>query len=77
MNATVKHFDAWQHLVIMLYAAIKRFDSLRETTGPMFPDARKLVHPGVIPSCRSCRKGVKRNVGLGVRKGNRLSLKRR
>ena len=25
----VKHFDAWQHLVVMLYAVIKRFDSLR------------------------------------------------
>lgn len=23
----VKHFDAWQHLVIMLYAVIRRFDS--------------------------------------------------
>ena len=28
----VKHFDAWQHLVIMLYAVIKRFDSLHEIT---------------------------------------------
>ena len=26
----VKHFDAWQHLVIMLYAVIKRFDSSRD-----------------------------------------------
>ena len=34
----VKHFDAWQHLVIMLYAVIKRFDSLREITDSMFPD---------------------------------------
>ncbi|WP_456105216.1 DUF4372 domain-containing protein, partial [Prevotella sp.] len=25
-----KHFDAWTHLVVMLYAVIKRFDSLRE-----------------------------------------------
>ena len=25
----VKHLDAWQHLVIMLYAVIKRFDSLK------------------------------------------------
>ena len=32
----VKHFDAWQHLVIMLYAVIKRFDSLREITDSMF-----------------------------------------
>ena len=43
----VKHFDAWQHLVIMLYAVIKRFDSLREITGSMFPEARKLSHLGI------------------------------
>ena len=43
----VKHFDAWQHLVIMLYAVIKRFDSLREITGSMFPEARKLAHLGI------------------------------
>ena len=40
----VKHFDAWQHLPIMLYAIIKRFDSLREITDSMFPEARKLTH---------------------------------
>ena len=43
----VKHFDAWQHLVIMLYAVVKRFDSLREITDSMFPEARKLAHLGV------------------------------
>jgi hypothetical protein len=43
----VKHFDAWQHLVVMLYAVIKRFDSLREITGSMFPEARKLSHLGI------------------------------
>ena len=43
----VKRFDAWQHLVIMLYAVIKRFDSLREITDSMFPEARKLAHLGV------------------------------
>ena len=43
----VKHFDAWQHLVIMLYAVIKRFDSLREITSSMFPEARKLAHLGI------------------------------
>ncbi len=36
----VKHFDAYQHLTIMLYAVIKRFDSLREITDSMFPEAR-------------------------------------
>ena len=43
----VKHFDAWQHLVIMLYAVIRRFDSLREITDSMFPEARKFSHLGI------------------------------
>jgi hypothetical protein len=43
----VKRFDAWQHLVVMLYAVIKRFDSLREITESMFPEAHKLAHIGV------------------------------
>ena len=43
----VKHFDAWQHLLIMLYAVIKRFDSLREITDSMFPEARKFSHLGI------------------------------
>ena len=43
----VKHFDAWQHLVIMLYSVIKRFDSLREITDSMFPEARKFSHLGI------------------------------
>ena len=43
----MKHFDAWQHLVIMLYAVIKRFDSLREITDSMFPEARKFSHLGI------------------------------
>ena len=37
----VKHFDAWQHLVIMLYAVIRRFDS---TTISLFSD---LIFKGV------------------------------
>ena len=43
----VKRFDAWRHLVIMLYAVIKRFDSLREISDSMFPEARKLAHLGI------------------------------
>ena len=43
----VKHFNAWQHMIIMLYAVIKRFDSLREITDSMFPEARKLSHLGI------------------------------
>ena len=33
----VKKFDVWQHLAIMLYAVIKRYDSMREITGGMLP----------------------------------------
>ena len=40
----VKHFDAWQHLVVMLYAVVKRFDSLREIVASMLPEARKFGH---------------------------------
>ena len=43
----MKHFNAWQHMAIMLYAVIKRFDSLREITDSMFPEARKLSHLGI------------------------------
>lgn len=43
----MKSFDAYQHLVIMLYAVIKRFDSLREIADSMFPEARKLAHLGI------------------------------
>ena len=52
----VKHFDAWQHLLIMLYAVIKRFDSLREITDSMFPEARKLAHLGIsmMPRRSTC-----------------------
>lgn len=47
MERYVKHFDAYQHLVVMLYAVIKSFDSLREITVSMFPKARKLAHIGI------------------------------
>ncbi len=43
----IKHFDCWHHLVIMLYAVIKRFDSLREISTSMYPEARKLSHLGI------------------------------
>ena len=43
----VKHFDAYQHLVIMGYAVIQRFDSLREITNSMFPEANKFAHLGI------------------------------
>ena len=43
----VKSFDAWQHLLIMLYAVIKRLDSLREISASMYPEANKLSHIGI------------------------------
>ena len=49
----VKSFDGWHHLVVMLYAAIMRFDSLREITASTLAEARKLNHLG-ITSSRPC-----------------------
>lgn len=43
----IKHFDGWQHLLTMLYAVIKRLDSLREISASMLPEARKLSHIGI------------------------------
>ena len=43
----VKRFDAYQHMAIMLYAVIRKFDTLREITDSMFPKARKLAHLGI------------------------------
>ena len=43
----IKKFDLWQHLSIMFYAVIKRYDSLREIAGCMLPEARKLAHLGI------------------------------
>ena len=43
----VKRFDAWQHLLIMLYAVIKRLDSLREISVSMEPEVHKFAHLGL------------------------------
>lgn len=43
----VKSFDGWHHLLTMLYAVIKRFDSLREIEASMLAEVRKLVHIGL------------------------------
>lgn len=40
----VKRFDGWTHLVVMLYAVIMRFDSLREIMASVQAEARKLCH---------------------------------
>lgn len=43
----VKRFDAWSHLTVMLYAVIKRFDSLREITTSLQAETHKLNHLGI------------------------------
>ena len=43
----VKCFDAWTHLIVLLYAVIMRFDSLREITVSLQAEARKLCHLGI------------------------------
>ena len=42
-----KRFTVWVHLVVMLYAVIKRFDSLREITTSLLADTNKLAHIGI------------------------------
>ena len=43
----IKRFDCWTHLVVMLYAVIMRFDSLREIAASLQGEARKLSHLGI------------------------------
>lgn len=42
-----KKFDCWIHLVVMFYAVIERFDSLREITASLQAESRKLSHLGI------------------------------
>ena len=50
----VKSFDAWSHIVTMLYGVIQRFDSLREIETSLKAEARKLSHIGLCkPPSRS------------------------
>ena len=42
-----KRFNCWIHLVVMLYAVIMRFDSLREITASLLAETRKLAHIGI------------------------------
>ena len=43
----VKSFDGYTHLLTMLFAVIKRFDSLREIEAAMTAEVRKLHHIGI------------------------------
>lgn len=42
-----KRFNVWIHLIVMLYAVIKRFDSLRELEIGMKAEVHKLAHIGI------------------------------
>ena len=42
-----KRFTVWIHLIVMLYAVIKRFDSLREITTSLLADTNRLAHIGI------------------------------
>ena len=49
-----KRFNGWIHLVVMLYAVIKRFDSLRKITTSLLADTNRLAHLGIsFNTCRS------------------------
>jgi hypothetical protein len=54
-----KRFTVWVHLIVMLYAVIKRFDSLREITTSLLADTNKLAHIGIMgyTHCKSAVDG--------------------
>ncbi len=39
----VKSFDTWSHLVVMLYAVIMKFDSLREIAASTWAEVNKYL----------------------------------
>ena len=43
----IKRFNCWVHLVVMLFAVIKRCDSLSEITAALLGESRKLCHLGI------------------------------
>ena len=43
----IKRFSGYHHLIVMLYAVILRFDSLREITTSLLAETRKLSHLGI------------------------------
>ncbi|WP_304303057.1 IS4 family transposase [Phocaeicola plebeius] len=43
----IKILQNWTHLVVMLYAVIMRFDSLREIMASLQAESRKLCHLGI------------------------------
>ena len=43
----IKRFDCRVHLIVMLFAVIKRFDSLSEITAGLLGESRKPCHLGI------------------------------
>ena len=43
----IKKFDAWHHLVVMLYAVMMRLDSLREIKTSLFAYINRFNHLGL------------------------------
>ena len=43
----IKKFDAWHHLVVMLYAVMMRLDSLREIKASLFANVNRFNHLGL------------------------------
>lgn len=43
----IKKFDAWHHLVVMLYAVMMCLDSLREIKASLFANANRFNHLGL------------------------------
>ena len=73
----VKRFDVWTHLVVMLYAVIMRFDSLREIMASLQAESRKLCHLGIrlMPS-RSTLSDPNRQWGAIPRPAKRKEVSR-
>ena len=43
----IKKFDAWHHLVVMLYVVMMRLDSLREIKTSLFANVNRFNHLGL------------------------------
>ena len=61
-----KRFDCWIHLVVMLYAVIMRFDSLREITKSLLAETHKLAHLGITFKIGRSTLADANNLGSGM-----------
>ena len=61
-----KRFNCWIHLVVMLYAVIMRFDSLREITASLLAETHKLAHLGITFKIGRSTLADANNLGSGM-----------